>query len=160
MAVDDVLDDREAKAGAAHLARAGGVDSVEALGEARQCSRAMPSPRSRTATATEACRAVGLPRAPRRQVIRSRPAVFDGVVEEVLEQLGQFVAIAKTSGNSSARREIRMPRLPARSARPRRDRRGAVQRHPRPGIRCSLSSIRDKDRRSSTSRVMRPACCA
>ena len=36
MAVDHVLDDGEAEAGAAELARAGIVDPVEALGEARQ----------------------------------------------------------------------------------------------------------------------------
>ena len=36
MAVDDVLDDGEAEAGAAELARARGVDAVETLGESRQ----------------------------------------------------------------------------------------------------------------------------
>ena len=36
MAVEDVLDDREAEPGAAQFARAGGVDAVEALGQARQ----------------------------------------------------------------------------------------------------------------------------
>src|SRR5258708_11588414 len=36
VAVDDVLDDGEAQPGAAQLARAGGVDAVEALGESRQ----------------------------------------------------------------------------------------------------------------------------
>src|SRR5947209_5763218 len=36
MAVDHVLHDREAKPGAAELAGAGGVDTVEALGESRQ----------------------------------------------------------------------------------------------------------------------------
>ena len=36
MAVDDVLDDGEAEAGAAQLARARGIDAIEALGEPRQ----------------------------------------------------------------------------------------------------------------------------
>ena len=36
MAVDDVLDDGEAEPRAAKLARAGGVDAIEALSEARQ----------------------------------------------------------------------------------------------------------------------------
>ena len=36
VAVDDVLDDREAEPGAAHLARARGVDPVKALGQPRQ----------------------------------------------------------------------------------------------------------------------------
>src|SRR5690242_11906163 len=36
MVADDMLDDGEAEPGAAQLARAGGIDAVEALGQPRQ----------------------------------------------------------------------------------------------------------------------------
>ena len=65
MAVDDVLDDGEAEARAAELARARGVDAIEALGEPRQMGGrnavalvadgdgdAGPSPAGRAATRT------------------------------------------------------------------------------------------------------------
>ena len=48
----DVLDDGEAEAGAAELARARLVDAVEALGEPRQVARGMPTPVSSIATST------------------------------------------------------------------------------------------------------------
>ena len=64
MAVDDMLDDGEAEAGAAELARARGIDAIEALGEPRQMvgrnavalvadgDRQRPSPAGRAATRT------------------------------------------------------------------------------------------------------------
>ena len=52
MAVHHVLDDREAQPGAAELSRAGIVDPVESLGQARQMGGRIPSPSSLTATAS------------------------------------------------------------------------------------------------------------
>src|SRR5258706_54314 len=36
VAIDDVLDDREAQPGSAHRPRAGGIDAIEPLGQPRQ----------------------------------------------------------------------------------------------------------------------------
>jgi hypothetical protein len=36
VAVEDVLDDREPEPGAAHFARARGIDAIESLGQSRQ----------------------------------------------------------------------------------------------------------------------------
>ena len=138
MAVDDVLDDREAKAGAAHLARAGGVDSVEALGEARQVlARNAVAPIAYRNRDRRRCRAVGLHPAGTlgdHGDLGPRPAVFDGVVEEVLKQLGQFVAIAQDIGQIVGHGQ-RDPH--AATAGAQRQRLGEIgeersQRHPRP----------------------------
>ena len=90
-----------------------------------------------------------------------RPAVFDRVVEQVLEHLRQFVAVALhlAAGRPAAlgrcgcrarRRAIRGRAPPPRTS--------GASRTPPVGGRCSFSSMRDSDSRSSTSRVMRPAC--
>ena len=139
-----------------------GIDPVEALGQPRQV------------LARDALALVGdgqphlagglrpLPNsAASPSLRRARPAVFDRVVEQVLEDLRQFVALALHLG------QLR-PAAPGRCGC--RARRRAVRgRAPLPstsggsatppvGAMCSFSSMRDSDSRSSTSRVMRPAC--
>src|SRR5579875_2543670 len=97
---DDVLDDGKAEAGAAELAGAGRVDPVEPLGEPGQVlardAVAMVAhgdgerrrPLARARAWQEARRRAGgdLDR-------RAGPAVFDGVVEKVLEHLGKLVRV-------------------------------------------------------------------
>ena len=86
MAVDDVLDDGEAEPGAAQLARAGGIDAVEALGQARQMlardavavvahrdgDAAARSPAARGDRPTAARDSIGVPRRPYLMALSSR----------------------------------------------------------------------------------------
>ena len=98
MAVDDVLDDGEAEAGAADGARARRVDPVEALGQARQMHARNPwavvAHRERHAGAAP-------PLPPARAVAPQRDrdppafaAVLHRVVEQVGDHLGKLVRIA------------------------------------------------------------------
>ena len=91
MAADDVLDDGQAQTGAAPFPAALDVHPVESLGQAGngvggRCPRHRRGPR----------RKPGPP-----ALARSRPrtsplfaAILDGIVNQVLEQLHQFVMIA------------------------------------------------------------------
>src|SRR6516165_4281173 len=99
MAIDDVLDDREAKAGAAHRSRTRGVDAVEAFGEARQLlARDTVAPIVHGDRHGPGRQAVSLGTLPDRDPgdhgdLGPGAAVFYGVVEQVLEQLGKLVAL-------------------------------------------------------------------
>src|SRR5262245_29819320 len=108
MPVKDVLDDRQAKAGAAQLARAPAIHPVETLGESRKVL-------GRDALALvddRHLRHLGRPLlaliARRRQPLAAGArygdddsatlaTIFDGVVEEILENLDQLIAIADDS---------------------------------------------------------------
>src|SRR5467141_1100763 len=93
MAVEDVLDDREPEPGAAHFARPRGVDAVEPFGQSRQMlagdALALIAHGYRQKCGVPAIAAVRRP-APcrgRHRDLAAGAAVFDRVVEEVLEQL-------------------------------------------------------------------------
>ena len=99
MVVEDVLDDRQPEPGAAHLARAGRVDAVEPL---RQTGQVLA--RYALAAIAHRYRDKGVGPAalkrPRDDIGVDRDlgpaaAVFDSVVDEVLENLGEFVASAE-----------------------------------------------------------------
>src|ERR1700704_4703494 len=93
--IDDMLHDGEAETGAAKLPRAGGIDPVEALGEPRDvlgenalavvADRDLRRGRPREALQWGAGADLdGGPGAP----------VFDRVIDQVLEHLGELVGIA------------------------------------------------------------------
>src|SRR5277367_1405899 len=107
MAIENVLDDRQAEPGTAEFARARGVDPVEALCETRQM------------LARDAFAAIGDGEADegtcRRQPLRGargdrdgalRLAVFDRVVDQVLEHLGKLVLIAVNIGKIVGKDEV------------------------------------------------------
>ena len=136
------------------------VDPVEALGQARQVlARRCPRPGRRPRATTSAGRRAVADAAGHRH-LAVRPAVFDRVVEQVLEDLRQFVAVALHLRQLRRQRpgdaDAALGGAQFETARDLLDERR--QRHPPVGARCSFSSMRDSDSRSSTSRVMRPAC--
>ena len=89
-----------------------------------------------------------------------RAAIFDRVVDQVLEDLGSWSSSPTTAGRLSGavsdkrdppRRRLQFERVDSAP----RDPHGLTR--PVGGV-CSSSSIRDSDSRSSTSRAIRPAC--
>ena len=110
MAVEDVLDDGEAQAGASLLAACRHVDPVEALGQPRQVLRARcPGPSSRHRDDDSAPgRRRRRPRARRPTSMRPPAlAVLDGVLHQVLEHLHDLVAVAAHRTAAGIRRELR-----------------------------------------------------
>src|SRR5271169_6257012 len=101
MAIEDVLDDCEPESGPAHFARARGVDPVEALGQPRQvlARNTLPAVAHgyRNEGAPTGIAAVGRLDAGRRRDrdLAAGAAVFDGVLDKILKNLGEFVAIAR-----------------------------------------------------------------
>src|SRR5882762_5062632 len=95
VAIDDVLDDREAQPGSAHRPRAGGIDAIEPLGQPRQ----VLAPDALTVIAhgdSNERRGGAAPLEPCRDFDhRAFVAVFDRVIEEVLEDLGELVRFAE-----------------------------------------------------------------
>src|SRR5215471_10130003 len=97
MAIDDVLHDGKAKTGAALLAAALHVDTIEALGEARNRVG-----RNALAIVAHAGGNRGFASTPaaamherkRHPDMTALPSVFDRVVEQVLEKLDELVALA------------------------------------------------------------------
>ena len=111
MVVEDVLDDRQAEPGAAHLARAGGVDPVKSLGQPWQVlaryALALIAHGYRHRRIFGTAASAGRPQPGRGPDVDfgSGAPVFDRVVDEVLEDLGQFVAIAEHVGEVGRQRK-------------------------------------------------------
>src|SRR5689334_21034888 len=101
MVVEDVLDDGEAQPGAAHFAGARGVDPVEAFGQSGQVlawyALALIAHGDTDHSAVGAAAPPKRPRPARRSEGDLGPGapVLDRVVDEVLENLGKFIAIAE-----------------------------------------------------------------
>src|SRR5437879_845837 len=102
VAVDDVLDDGEAQPGATQLARARGVDAVEALGEPRQMvggdavalvADGDGDPALAGRTRHHAHRGGGL-------------GVLQRVVDQVLEHDGELVIVADRAGQFGCEAEL------------------------------------------------------
>src|ERR1700730_4268152 len=105
VAVEDVLDDREPEPGPAHFARAGGVDAVEPLGQPWQMlagdAFALITHSNRyKGGAPGTAAAIGRPSPVRGRYrdLAAGAAVFDRIVEEVLKELGELVAVADRVG--------------------------------------------------------------
>ncbi len=97
MAADDVLDDGQAQPGAAALAAALHIHPIESLGQARQrlardALAVILAPRPRHGRFRGPARHRHLP---------ALAAIFDGVVDQVLEQLHQLVMVAQISGGTA-----------------------------------------------------------
>jgi len=92
MAVDDVLDDRQTQAGAAALAAALDVHTIEALGEPRDVFA------GNTLTFVLDCYkyltggGIRLPEADSH--VRAFASIFDRVVDQILKDLSEFIALA------------------------------------------------------------------
>src|SRR5271169_675915 len=102
--IEDVLNDCEPQSGSAHIARARGVDAVEALGQARQVfardTLSTVAHGYRNEGALSAITTIGRPNAGRGgdRDLAGGAAVFDAVVDEILKNLGELVAIAQHVG--------------------------------------------------------------
>ena len=160
VAVEDVLDQREAEAGAA-------------LGAALARRRPDRTARSGAADARARCR--DRSRAPRCAPRARRPtrscsvdfdplaggAVFERVLDQVLEHPEQFVAVAEHLHGLGRRVNLDRPhrdRAPASAGRRRPGARWRRDRACVSGRRWALSSMRESDSRSSIRRAMRVAC--
>ena len=99
VAVEDVLDDREAEAGAALLPACRHVDAVEALGEPRQVLRGDAGPVVDHVDPEAAGPAERRRLPPHADLdLAAATAVLDGVLHQVLEHLGQLVVVAAHDG--------------------------------------------------------------
>ena len=168
--LDNVLDDREPQPGAAQLARAAAVDAVEVLGQARRCSSgAMPSPLSYV-TSTQPHGAARAPRVRPGSPLRRSSGHLAVASARILSRCR-----AGSGRSAPVRRGRPAPgQIAAGSARVMREgvrrRRACDLRHflgvRRAGCDPALGRRRGARRarsvtgtmRSSTSRVMRPAC--
>src|SRR5215468_3133609 len=102
--IENVLDDREPEPGPAHLARARGVDAIEAFGQPRQmlaCNTVAAVAhgyRYKCAPpAIATVRGSGAGRGNDRDVAAGA-TIFDAVVDEILKNLGEFVAVTQHFG--------------------------------------------------------------
>ena len=164
MPVHEMLDDREAEPGAAEFARTRRIDAIEPFGQPGQMLAGDPLALIGDRNAHLGRRraaAVPSPRLPVTVTSLSGRRVLDRVVDEVLKDLDQLVAVPLDFRQirRQARTMTRMPRSAARNSRPRATSSMTGASATRPvGATCSFSSMRDSESRSSTSLAMRLAC--
>ncbi len=103
MAVHDVLDDGQAQPGAALLAARGGVDAIEALGEARQVlgcdTRAVVGDARPHARITDPARRIAADAHLDGAVLAP---ILDGVLDQVLQHLDDLLAVAANARRIAA----------------------------------------------------------
>src|SRR5580704_9156187 len=89
MAADDMLDDGQPQAGAALFPAAFDIDPIETFGEAGNGAR-----RDTFAIVAHGYENLAIAQPQRDPDMAARPAIFDRIVDQVLEQLDQFIAFA------------------------------------------------------------------